>query len=69
MSTTIDQLLTTGQAARRLDRSTARIHQLIRSGDLPAVKTAIGHLIDPVDVERLRLEREVRADKREAVSR
>jgi hypothetical protein len=44
-------------AARSLDLSVARIHQLLRSGDLPATRTPLGYLIDPQDIAALRARR------------
>ena len=59
--TTVTQWLAKSQAANRLECSSARIKQLVNSGQLRAVRTQLGVLIDPLDVERLRRERESRA--------
>ncbi|HEV8328153.1 MAG TPA: helix-turn-helix domain-containing protein [Nitrospiraceae bacterium] len=47
-------LLTTSDAAKRLDRSPDRIRQLERAGKLPAQKTRSGvRLFKAADVDRL----------------
>jgi excisionase family DNA binding protein len=45
------------QAAGRLGLSTDRVRQLAAQGRLRFRPTPLGRLIDPEDVERLRLER------------
>jgi excisionase family DNA binding protein len=43
--------MTTGEAARLLERSNARVRQLAESGDLPYVRTVGGlHLFEEPDV-------------------
>jgi hypothetical protein len=50
---TLDRLLTRGQAARRLDRSTQRVDQYVKEGRLPCVYTPYGRLFNPADVDPL----------------
>ena len=45
--------LTPTQAGRRLDLSAERVRQLTNAGVLGHVRTALGRLVDPADVERL----------------
>jgi hypothetical protein len=40
-----DQYLSSGQAARRLELSEARVRQLLSSGALPSIPTPLGRLI------------------------
>ena len=47
----IEQLLSPSQAARRIGVSGASVAVYLRSGRLPAVRTAIGHLIRPEDAD------------------
>lgn len=49
--------LAASQAARRLGLSKTMVCLLCREGKLKAVRTALGWLIDPEDVERLKVER------------
>ncbi len=58
MAATIEQHLSTGQAARRMQRSKQRVHQLIAAGRLPTVHTVRGHLISPDDVDAIIAARE-----------
>lgn len=60
------ELLETGDVARRLDLTPDGVRALVRTGRLPsAVSTPRGvKLFDPVTVERLRLERERRPQRR-----
>ncbi len=44
--------LSTAQAARAADRSEQLIRQLMRSGELPSVRTSIGRLVRPQDLQR-----------------
>ena len=53
----ISTALAPSQAARRLGLSKTMICLLCRQGKLEAVKTPIGWLVNPGDVERLRRER------------
>ena len=46
--------LTTSQAASRLGKSRQGVTWMVEHRRLRAVKTALGWLIDPADVERLR---------------
>lgn len=57
----IDRLITVRDASVRLDCSTVWVRNLIADGKLPAIRTAIGYLIDPDDVEALRKEREAKS--------
>jgi len=53
------RLLTTGDAAKRLELSTERVRQLDRAGVLPVILTAGGRrLYTEDDVENLRRQRE-----------
>jgi hypothetical protein len=49
--------LSPGQAARVLDVSPQRVHQLAADDELKFVVTALGKLFDPESVERLRARR------------
>lgn len=49
----LSQGLSVGQVARRLELSPGRIHQLIASGRLRAVRTALGWIVDPESVDDL----------------
>jgi len=54
----MEQLLTTGDAARRLGVSTEFIRKLVRAGRLPEVRTKGGqHIFSASDVEGLAVER------------
>lgn len=66
MVTSIDseKFLRRGQAARYLQVSEERVSQLIRSGRIPTVRTALGHLISIDDLEVIRREREQRIQGR-----
>lgn len=55
--------LRASQVAEILDVSTARVHQMLRRGQLPYCQTALGRLVDPEAVERLRIERSLRQVK------
>lgn len=57
----IQRLVTIRQASITLGISTQHVHRLIVDGMLPAVRTPLGYLIDPDDVEQLRQEREARS--------
>jgi excisionase family DNA binding protein len=49
-----DEILTTGDSARRLNLSADRVRQLEREGKLPALKTRSGQrLFKASDVDRL----------------
>lgn len=48
----------TGQAARILGLSEARVRQLDAAGELRSIRTATGRLFDPADLERLRIARQ-----------
>jgi hypothetical protein len=50
--------LSPAQAARLLGVTPERIRQLERAGRVTCVRTALGRLLDPADVERLAAERE-----------
>lgn len=59
------EFVTPADAARQLGVGPERIRQLCDRGQLPCIRTARGHrLIDPADVERLRVERRERASRR-----
>ena len=53
------EFLTVGDVAKRLGLSADAVRLFERTGRLPAMRTASGvRLFDPLDVERLRQERE-----------
>jgi excisionase family DNA binding protein len=52
-----EQWLTTGEAARRLGLSRQGVVWLIEARKLRAANTALGRLVDPRDVARVRRER------------
>ncbi len=61
----MDKLLTTGDAARILNRSVDRIRSYEREGKLPAQRTKSGYrLFRARDVERLSLELQRKGDER-----
>lgn len=47
----LEALLSPSEAARRLGRSYGRVKQLIDAGQLRAVRTALGYLIEPAALE------------------
>ena len=49
--------LTTTRAAHRLGVSAERVRQLLSAGRIAHVRTPLGRLLDPADVERLATER------------
>ena len=49
--------VSTSEAARRLKLSAERVRQLARSGALPSVRTELGRLFDPDDLDRFAAER------------
>ena len=53
----VAEWMTPGKAARALDVSPQWINKLIKEGRLRAVRTGLGHLIDPASVEALIKER------------
>ncbi len=55
------------QASHALGVSGQHVRDLCKAGRLVAVRTTLGWLIDPDDVERLRLERADRDDGPECV--
>lgn len=57
----VQRLVSTRQASITLGISTQHVHRLISDGALPAIRTPLGFLIDPDDVERLRKEREAKS--------
>ena len=60
----LDQMLTTAQAARRLDVTPAMVRVWLRSGKLSHVSSPYGALIDPQAVARLAEQRAVAAGAR-----
>lgn len=58
----IDGLVSTQLVARRLGVSRQAIRGMVLSGRLPAVKSPVGYLYDPFEVERLRQKWEVVRD-------
>lgn len=60
-------ILTTGDAARRLNLSGEYLRRLVREGKLAALRTVRGqHLFEAGEIERLRLEREQQRQKKTA---
>ncbi len=53
MAQLLEQMVTTGQAARRLEVSEERVRQLTRCGELKSVTTPLGRLIDARSVDEL----------------
>ncbi len=60
----LDQLISVGQAARRLDVSPEMVRVWLRDGRLPYVHTALGRLIDPRAVDQFAEERALAAGAR-----
>lgn len=58
IQTEVQRLVTIRQASITLGISTQHVHRLIGDQILPAIRTPLGFLLDPDDVERLRRERE-----------
>jgi hypothetical protein len=56
----------TSQAARRARISSQHMQNLGDAGKVRAVRTALGRLFDPDDIERLAQEREARQRAKEA---
>lgn len=61
----ITRWLRTGQVARRLDATGAYVNGLIRRGQLVAVRTPLGYLVEPESVEAFLADRERRRQERE----
>ena len=57
MMSTAQAMMSTAQAARAAGLSAERVRQRLRSGALPSVRTPLGYLIDPADIERLATQR------------
>jgi len=53
----MDELLSSGEVARRLGISAERVRQFAQAGRLPYVRTPLGRLYRSADVERLLAER------------
>ena len=64
LSPSLDSLLSPSQAARVLGVSSERVVQLANDGKLTAIRTALGRLFEPGDVEHLAREREAAARRR-----
>jgi hypothetical protein len=58
VTTDLSALLSPSEAARRLGLSKQRVMQLVGAGALHPTVTPIGRLFDPVEVDRLVVERE-----------
>ncbi len=54
--------LTTSQVARQLGVSQSMVRVLITNGSLPAVRTALGHLVRQSDVDKLAEDRRRRRE-------
>ena len=50
----MENYLTTKEVAERLERTPSRIVQLIRLGDIPAIKRGNTYLINPADIENFK---------------
>jgi len=57
----IERLLSPSQAARRACVSDQTVKYWIRTGRLPALRTAIGHLVNPDDLDAYARERAMRS--------
>ena len=55
--TMTDEWMTPSQAANRLGLSGIRVRQLLSEGRIKHIRTPLGRLVSPSDVERLRAER------------
>ena len=62
----IGTFLSLSPAARKIKMSAAHFARLVRAGKIRGVKTQLGMLFDPVELERLRRERETEKQKRKA---
>ena len=56
--------LTAAIAARALDLTPNRVRQLADEGRIRSIRTPLGRLLDPADVERMRVERKGKRDGR-----
>jgi excisionase family DNA binding protein len=54
----VQEWLSPSEAARELGVTPLRVRQLLSEGRLSHVRTSLGRLLDPADVERLRAERQ-----------
>ncbi|GEM_PF-1625455 len=62
-----EQILTTGDAAKRLDVSGEYVRRLVREGKLTATRTVSGqHLFEAGEIERFASEREAARQARAA---
>jgi len=68
MSTTLEDVMSPAQVARRLDVTPARVRQMLDRGELAYVATPLGRLIDATDVEILLEKRRVAAHDRQPVA-
>jgi hypothetical protein len=57
-SAVLDDLLPTASAARLLSRSSERLRQMARAGEIPSVITPLGRLFRRSDLEALLARRE-----------
>ena len=51
-------LIGVGEASKSLELFPVQVRRLIERGELPAIKTALGYLVDRDDVEAIRAKRE-----------
>jgi excisionase family DNA binding protein len=65
MTAQLSEMLAPSQVARRVGVSDQLVRVWIRTGRLPSVRTALGHLVRPEDADRLAAERERRRVQRE----
>ena len=63
MSTPLEERLTPTQAAHRLGLSPQRVKQMLAAGQLACLRTPLGALIDPEDLDRLIAERAAAAGR------
>jgi len=61
MSTTLEDMMSPAQVARRLDVTPARVRQMLDRGELPYVATPLGRLVEANDVNTLLEKRRVAA--------
>lgn len=58
MTAAIEEYLSVGQVAQILRLSPERVRQLANDKKIPSTKTALGLLFDPIEIERVRVQRE-----------
>ena len=58
MANDLADLLPVSEVGRRLGLSAQRVRMLIDAGHLPAIRTSLGRLVAPADVEAFRRRRD-----------